>query len=355
MGSSSLSLLAAATLLTALMGCGQANDVAVGDHLRDPRHIATNSDFGGPKFFIANRSGSAVAIYDSATGRRLDQTTAPKGMEIDQISSVTDESFVFSAVDKIRAPHLYRAVLTSAGSVSHVMRLPLPTGITPANVALAISRSGSKLAYVGGFAGDGSAGTHLTVRDLSNTGVHKFTLQRKTHSWISNVSWASDEDHLAMTVLSPCKNSPPDGEACTGDVSVRVLDSTSTDLDISNAPEVARNPAWGTATQNPLRSYVSGPAVLSSNGSAAYVPLSIREKDGHRATLVQEISSTSGKPIRELGRRPAGDDWILSLAIDESGRYLIARFPTRLQRIRLSDGVHSHTSLEETDISQVAW
>ncbi|MEU8271736.1 hypothetical protein AB0B89_31835 [Sphaerisporangium sp. NPDC049002] len=348
-------MLVAATLLTALMGCGETPEIAAGDLPGEAHDITGDDDLGGPEFFVANRSGRAVATYESATGKRLDEIVAPKGLEIDQISSVARGGFIFSATDERRIPHFFRAGLASDGSVSLVKPLTLPYGFTPATIAMAMSWSGSKLAYFGGFGGDGSAGARLTVRDLSKSRVYEFPLARKTSSWISEISWASDEKHLVMTVLSPCGNAPPDGAACTGDVSVRVLDSTSTGLDINDAPEIARHPAWGTATQNGLASYVSGSAVLGPDGSAAYVPLSRTEKDGHRSTLVQEISSPSGELIRELALRPTVKDSILSLAMDESGRYLIARFPGSLERIRLSDGAHVTTVLNDGGISQVAW
>jgi hypothetical protein len=169
-----------------------------------PAASATSSASTAPSIVVATTSGAIVRI-DAATGATLQTlVSGGSGVDGDEIS-VSSSGMVYYAVGSGACDKTIYSVPESGGTPT-----PIVAGTLPA-----ISPDGTKLAYAvqPGTAqdctGSGSAypGTvfKVNIRTLSSGTTVSIPevppAQEALPAWITHLSWAPDNDHLAVSVM----------------------------------------------------------------------------------------------------------------------------------------------------------
>ena len=312
-----------------------------------------------PALFLADHSGARLTLHNSETGHQTSVVGMPANVtRVRHISGGEAGDFLVAAETTGDRAEYYRISTTTQGAVRSVTSLFDGPAREVSLVTWAITRTGSKVAYLAGFTGDGSAPRYLAVRDLKSKKTKKWKIPGESHWWITHLSWSEDERTLAMVATGPCAVSSQPGaiEGCLPSVSVRSLDTRAHFDDLSGSTELRRYGAVRNSSPDSGDRYITSGAAVSPDGRSVFIGTRQQATNGKPPVMsVEQVFSGTALSVKKIYESPASQGAITSLVMDGKGENLLLRFPGEAKLLRLGDLTSRVVPLADESVSDVTW
>ncbi|MGC5010747.1 hypothetical protein ACLQ2R_08290 [Streptosporangium sp. DT93] len=296
---------------------------------------------GIPDYYVVHAAGiPSILKVDARTGSKI---------------TFIDQAEVYGNIEKVAAGEddtFYLAVRPddSTACASVIYRTRMGVGDSPkvdvrrmvrlragGHVgALAVTRDGSRLAYVDDGCGSGTPQT-LTVHDVKTNMSESWSITTAGKNLSAkHLAWAG-QDRIALSVIEPCTADP--GEFCLPDTVVRMLDTRDPGRDLARASELRR---WREAGSDL-------PIAFSADASSLFTPSD--DKEG-----IEETSIADGNVLGEFDLSGEGGR-IVDLAMDAAGQHLLVESTTSLDHldVRLGRSATLPWPLDVRRPFDVAW
>ena len=315
--------------------------------LRGPEALGEHD---GPPYFLATHRKGGVGVFDSWTGRMIDDIK-PRAGHYAALAVSADRRTAFLADESGPCrTRIDKVTLRRDGTVAR--RTTLPGGFDTRVDEMAATADGGRLALTfNNFTG--CRGDDLAVVESSSGVVRGWSLHSSSAGspeYVQSPAWGADGRTLFFVTDAP--ESPQ--EEYSGIV-LRELDTRAPDTSLAHAPAIMRSVA-DLSSFRPSPDGRTVTAIETNTGDdgtfrfVATVELTLSRKDGYRKA-----------PVRELARMTAGQiapaaPVDFRTALDGTGKHLLVSSRRDRAIFRMDDGRFRRLpDMHRTDLGLIAW
>ncbi|WP_149263986.1 hypothetical protein [Actinomadura sp. K4S16] len=315
--------------------------------LRGPEALGEHE---GPPYFLATHRKGGVGVFDSWTGRMIDDIK-PRAGHYAALAVSADRRTAFLAAESGPCrTRIDKVTLRRDGTVAR--RTTLPGGFDTRVDEMAATADGGRLAIVfNNFTG--CRGDDMAVVESSSGARRGWRLPSPSGGspeYVQSPSWATDGRTLFFLT-----DAPEDPQAVYTGVVLRELDTRTTGTDLAHARAVLRS----TDNLSAFRPSPDGRTVMAIKENTDI-------DDGKfRSVAIVELSllgdGSRKAPVRELARMTAGQiapaaPVDFRTALDGTGRHLLVSSRHDRAVFRMDDGRFRRLpDMHRTDLGLIAW
>ncbi|WP_067893805.1 hypothetical protein [Actinomadura chibensis] len=315
--------------------------------LRGPETLGPHD---GPPFFLATHRKGGVGVFDSWTGRMIDDIPARTGHYVALALSADRRTAFLAAETAPCRTRVDKVALRRDGTVAK--RTTLPTRFNSQVDELAATADGSRVAIVFYDPG-GCSGDDLTVVEAASGASRGWRLPPQTADsmdYVQYPAWAPDGRDLFIVT-----NAPETPQAGYDGFYLRRLDTRTTDTSLFHARVVLKT----VANLSSFRPSADGRTITAIDeatrdrgrfASVAVVELPQSPKPGARKPPLRELARVTARQIAPA----APVDFRTTL--DATGRHLLISSRHDRAIFRMDDGrFHRLPDLHRSDLGLIAW